>query len=263
MEPLTLFTWGYWGWGNATDRLVEAVDAVESARGFNAPKFVDIRLRHTGRAAGFQGDAFEKTVGVARHESMPGLGNKGIVGGGAMEIADESKAADLLNLAIKSTAKNQRVLFFCACEYPGAKGLSKRCHRSLVAELVLKEARRRKKAVHIIEWPGGEPDPKGVVVELAAEQFKKVTPSARTIPLGQPDSLAQVAGLPWGSIVSIRERGSGAARPFVAITEPVKYARNGWVLPVVEMQDSVTALEEAYRRSQFWRAQRGVNLRGT
>ena len=56
--PTTLFTWGYYGWGNATSQLVEMVDAVERARGFAPPMFVDIRIRRAVRAKGFQGDAF-------------------------------------------------------------------------------------------------------------------------------------------------------------------------------------------------------------
>ena len=59
----TLFTWGYYGWGNHTPSLVEAVDAVETERGFQPPIFVDIRLRRSVRAAGFTGQAFERLVG--------------------------------------------------------------------------------------------------------------------------------------------------------------------------------------------------------
>jgi hypothetical protein len=36
----TLFTWGYYGWGNHTPDLVKAVDAVETNRGFQPPMFV-------------------------------------------------------------------------------------------------------------------------------------------------------------------------------------------------------------------------------
>jgi hypothetical protein len=38
---LTLFTWGYWGWGNATHELIRAVDATERQRGFKPPIFFD------------------------------------------------------------------------------------------------------------------------------------------------------------------------------------------------------------------------------
>ena len=37
---LTMFTWGYWGWGSATRQLLEAVDAAEIDRGFKPPFFV-------------------------------------------------------------------------------------------------------------------------------------------------------------------------------------------------------------------------------
>ena len=37
MSRITIFSWGYWGWGNATPQLVHLVDSVEAARGFNPP----------------------------------------------------------------------------------------------------------------------------------------------------------------------------------------------------------------------------------
>jgi hypothetical protein len=75
---LTLFTWGYHGWGNVTPQLVEAVDAVERSRGFEPPIFVDIRIRRTVRAKGFQGSSFEKLLGPNRHRWMKSLGNSAI-----------------------------------------------------------------------------------------------------------------------------------------------------------------------------------------
>jgi hypothetical protein len=63
VTPVTLFTWGYYGWGNHTPQLVEAVDAVEASRGFEPPIFVDI-------------PAFEKLLGPTRHRWMKSLGNK-------------------------------------------------------------------------------------------------------------------------------------------------------------------------------------------
>jgi hypothetical protein len=44
MTSLTMFTWGYDGWGSSTRQLKEAVDAVEQARGFEPPCFVDVRI---------------------------------------------------------------------------------------------------------------------------------------------------------------------------------------------------------------------------
>ncbi len=66
MTPTTLFTFGYCGWGNATPRLVEAVDASERGRGFRPPLFVDARIRRDVRVRGFKGDAFGKLLGPGR-----------------------------------------------------------------------------------------------------------------------------------------------------------------------------------------------------
>ena len=49
--------------GQSHAHLVEAVDAVETSRGFQPPIFVDIRIRRSVRAAGFTGPAFEKLLG--------------------------------------------------------------------------------------------------------------------------------------------------------------------------------------------------------
>jgi len=37
MSSMPVFTFGYRGWGNHTPQLVEAVDAVETSRGFEPP----------------------------------------------------------------------------------------------------------------------------------------------------------------------------------------------------------------------------------
>jgi hypothetical protein len=71
---LTIFSWGYFGWGNATRELVTLVDAVETRRGFAPPVFVDIRIRRTVRAAGFSGRNFEELLGPERHVWLQPVG---------------------------------------------------------------------------------------------------------------------------------------------------------------------------------------------
>src|SRR5215470_2142601 len=117
--PTTLFTWGYYGRGNATPPLVEAVDAVEASRGFAPPLFVDIRIRRTVRAKGFQGNAFEKLLGPTRHRWMKSLGNKWIETrtGPNIQIADPSAADQLLDLALEAEDHKRRLLFFCSCQW--------------------------------------------------------------------------------------------------------------------------------------------------
>jgi hypothetical protein len=55
MKPVTIFSFGYHGWGTCTQKLVHLVDAIEEERGFQRPIFVDTRIRRAGRAPGFQG----------------------------------------------------------------------------------------------------------------------------------------------------------------------------------------------------------------
>lgn len=148
---LTLFSFGYWGWGNATRELVARVDEIEAARGFAPPFFADVRLRRSVRAPGFSGRAFERLLGPDRHVWMPALGNDAIAHGGAMRLHDPAAAGELLDRARRLATENRRLLFFCACERP------EECHRSLVAEAVRDEARRRKTKVSVVEWPGDEP----------------------------------------------------------------------------------------------------------
>lgn len=116
----TLFAWGYYGWGNHTHQLVEAVDAAEAGRGFEPPIFVDIRIRRSVRAAGFTGPAFEKLLGPERHRWMKSLGNNFIQTrtGPPIQIAKPQVADELLELAVDSGKRKQRLLFFCSCQWP-------------------------------------------------------------------------------------------------------------------------------------------------
>jgi hypothetical protein len=83
--PVTVFSWGYWGWGNATQELAKAFNLAEKARGFEPPIFIDCRLRRQGRAKGFVVDAFRLEGGEDRYRWLVDLGNvefvKGCMGG--------------------------------------------------------------------------------------------------------------------------------------------------------------------------------------
>src|ERR1043165_4587341 len=148
MDKTTIFTWGYYGWGNATPQLGQALEAVEKRRGFDPPLFVDIRIRRTVRAKGFQGNAFEKLLGQDRHRWMKSLGNKFIQTrtGPNIQIADPAAAEELLDLAVEMGQRKQRLLFFCSCQWPRCDG-EIACHRTTVAGLVLEAAKRRGVAV--------------------------------------------------------------------------------------------------------------------
>jgi hypothetical protein len=225
MEPLTLFTWGYWGWGTATDQLIKAVDAVEASRGYQPPLFVDIRISRSVRAPGFSRRAFEQKIGANRYRWFEDLGNSAVVDGGSMRIKNPAAAERLLDIATACARNRQRVLFFCSCEFPHS------CHRSEVASLVLKVARARETPIEIIEWPGGEPQLDGLEVKLAEADFKKME-RTNSIPLGEAPALAEVAAVAWGSIVTVRQEGNESADVFRLVTGPARYKKSGWYFPV-------------------------------
>jgi hypothetical protein len=247
-----LFTWGYYGWGNATPQLVEAVDAVEASRGFEPPLFVDIRIRRTVRAKGFQGNAFEKLLGQTRHRWMKSLGNRFIQTrtGPNIQIADPSAAGELLDLALDAVGHKQRLLFFCSCQWPRCEG-EIACHRTTVAGLVLAAAKKRGLPVEVVEWPGGEP--RQIDLEVTAQVFAAVRKGRTTVPLGNRPDLAEVAGLPWCSVATLHSNGEKMHR----IVGPAIKQPGQWVLPVLCLFfDPTTGLpayqQEAVKLRKGW-----------
>jgi hypothetical protein len=225
---ITIFSWGYYGWGNHTAKWIDAVDAVEEGRGFAPPTFVDIRIRRTGRAKGFQGPAFEKLLGPKRHRWMKSLGNMQIQTrtGPAIQIADPGAACELLDLAVESAKQNRRVFFFCSCQWPRCDGKVS-CHRTTVAGLVLKAAKQRKQPVEVVEWPGSEPQS----LEIASEStlLASVRKGRMTVPLGQTPFLPEVAGLAWCSVATLRSGDEAIHR----LVGPASWQKDQWALPVL------------------------------
>jgi hypothetical protein len=220
-----LFTWGYWGWGTATRQFVRAVDAVEAARGFRPPMFVDIRISRSVRAPGFNGTAFERRFGADRYLWMPELGNRAILEGGRQRIVNPSAAADLLELARQLARERRRVIFFCACTSPA------RCHRRTVAGLVLRAGNRAKHDVEIVEWPGGIPR---TDVEVRGSAARVMTGESRWIRVGRRADVAEVAGIPWYSVATLPTQGSYAAVRRIFIGPGMLDRRRGWLLPRLE-----------------------------
>ena len=229
-EQLTIFSWGYYGWGNATPQLLQAVDAVETARGFEPPIFVDTRIRRSVRARGFNGSAFEKLLGTGRHKWMRSLGNKAVLDRDnrdplAIELAEPQAAAELFDFALSSAAQNRRLLFFCSCQWPQwDRGL---CHRTEIARLLLGVADKRGLGVQVVEWPGG--DPEHIDLETSPEIFSAVRKGRKTIPLKESVDLQRMAELPWGSIATLRARGEEVHR----VVGPAIRQQETWALPVL------------------------------
>jgi hypothetical protein len=221
---LALFSFGYWGWGSETPLLLDATRAVEEARGFIAPCFVDVRALRGARAAGFREKLFEKLAGPDNYVWMPKLGNRRVAEGsdGEAEIIEPQAAGDLLDLAVERLRRKQRLIFFCACEWPGTTK-EPGCHRLLVTNLVLEEARRRKLAIGIGEWPGGEP--RNVSVKVTRKNYTKLASGGASLKTSM--SVADAAGLPWGSRVTMANGGD----TFDFIAGPGKASRGELVTP--------------------------------
>ena len=251
----TLFSFGYYGWGNHTPQFVEAVDAVETSRGFEPPIFVDIRIRRSVRAAGFTGPAFEKLVGASRHRWMKSLGNKFIETrtGPNIQISDPGAADELLELAVESARQKQRLLFFCSCQWPRCDG-EIACYRTTVAGLVLKAARKRGVEIEIVEWPGGEATQ--IDLDVTLKDFAAVKKGRMTVPLGKRPDLAEVAGLPWCSIATLHSDGEKLHR----VVGPSISQTTGWALPVLFCYlDPATGLAEYKKEAKKLRKGWGLN----
>jgi hypothetical protein len=254
-SPIKLFSWGYWGWGNATHQWVKAVDAIETARDFNPPRFVDIRISRSVRAIGFNGNAFADLVGEERYGHMPALGNQSIVErtGKRIQIKDPAAAELLLDEALAAAKNKRRLIFFCACEYPGP---GDNCHRTVVASLLLKAARRRRLALQIVEWPGGEPQSIDLAVaDLAAQKLLR---GGRSIPLPPKVSLTEFAGLPWGTVVRV----SSPRYEFPVMAGPARYGSGKWYLPVPDATADLSVSSEVLvRYANRWRQEMGLEAR--
>ena len=254
MKPITIFTWGYYGWGNYTPQLVKAVDAVEKSRGFQPPIFVDIRIRRSVRAAGFNGPAFERLLGQDRHRWMRSLGNKFIETrtGPNVQIANPKAADELLDLAIESARHKQRLLFFCGCQWPRCDGKIA-CHRTTVAGMVLKAAKKREIQAEVVEWPGG--NPKRIDLDVPNKDFAAIRKGRMTVPLGKKFDLGELGGLPWGSIATLHSDDETLHR----VVGPAISQTSGWFLPVLYcFFDPATGVNEYKQEAKQMRMELGL-----
>jgi hypothetical protein len=258
MKPITTFTWGYWGWGTHARDFVRNVDAVEKVRGWRPPKFVDIRIRRTVRAPDFQQNAFEKIVGQQRYRWMKALGNRSIITKKTrIEIADPNATNDLLEYVLQAHNQKRRVIFFCACEYPGTVH-SPYCHRTTVAGLLLKAAHREGVRLTITEWPGGEP--RTGELRTSPQEVGKVLRGAPRVHLPKLSlkDKRKFTELPWCSRLKLSSDECSVA----VVSGPAKIGRE-WFLPVLgpeisRERDTLISLQKA---ASHLRSSRGYTPR--
>ena len=251
----TIFSWGYYGWGNHTPKLIAAVDAVEKSRGFEPPMFVDIRIRRSVRASGFNGTNFENLLGKCRHRWMKSLGNKRIISreGPAIQISKPAAAKELLDLAQSAAIENRRLIYFCGCPWPSWNG-EIACHRAVVSKLLLETARKEGVKIQVIEWPGGEP--KHVNLDLDSALFSAISKGRRTIPLLDHQATPEMLGLPNCSIATL----NCVAQSFHRIVGPAIRHKNQWYLPIIQTCSKQNGSISAYKtRAAKMRVKAGLN----
>jgi hypothetical protein len=193
-SSVTLFSWGYFGWGSSLPQLLRVTERAEQARGFLAPVFVDVRFSRSVRSPGFRDRSFERAIGAGRYVWMKGLGNEGI-GSGGLKIHKPETAVDLLDLAIREQRQGpRRVIFFCSCQSP------EHCHRNEVRALLLDLARERRMKLRVVEWPGGDVAlTHALSLDVEPHLFDKIVRDAPRIPITEDVALERCCALPWGS----------------------------------------------------------------
>lgn len=251
MNTTTLFSFGYWGWGNATERLVQLVDAVERNRGFKPPLFVDIRIRRSVRAVGFRDGNFAEAAGRKRYSWLKSLGNKRIVTkrGAKVQIANPAGAVELLDVALEAAADRRRVIFFCSCELPRWAG-KPTCHRVAVAKLVVQEAQDRKLPVAVAEWPGQES--REIDLALDERTIELVLKNRFAIPLGTKVDLPALGSLGLGSVATLH----GGKYTVRRVVDRMVWRKEQWQLPIREWyMDPGVGIADYRRLAKTWQSQ--------
>lgn len=123
-----------------------------------------------------------------------------------------------------------------------------------VAGLVLKAVQKRGVALEIVEWPDGEP--KHVSLDLTPEVFVAVGRGRKTVPLGNQPYLAEVAGLPWCSTVTLKSNGESLHR----VVGPAIRQSDQWVSPIVDFFDDSPSLADHQREAERVRRRLGLNV---
>jgi hypothetical protein len=258
---VTLFSWGYWGWGNATPQLVQAANAAEATKGFSPPIFIDVRLSRQGRAKGFVGNAFRDLVGDSRYRWIKDLGNLAIADGHeGVEIKNPSAVEELLEQAVRGADEGRRVIFYCACEFPRLDG-KLTCHRLEITDRLLDHANETGRPITIVEWPGGKPTE--ACLKVDRKTFSAVMRGRRSVSFTS-DRLHDLAGLLWGTVLAL-EREGDATTEYIAVG-PAKFStstkRSGfWYLPVIERPQPGATKESLRKRAAEWRTAHGLDER--
>jgi hypothetical protein len=253
---ITTFPFGYWGWGTNVNHLVDMIDESEAEAGFNPPVWVDIRHSRDVRATGFRGDALKLLVGDARYVWMQELGNSAIDTDRPAEVKlnNPNAVSKLLALAVDKANEGRRLLFFCACHFPYFAPID--CHRAVVAELLIREARRAKVSLEVKEWPGGNPE--HLHAEIEEGLFRGIVKGRNFLSHNSlKPRLPKV--LPYCSLLELCTKTE--AHSLLVLTGPAGYHK-GWVLPMFALwstEDRGVSVEDVLAVARDYRSTLGFD----
>lgn len=223
---VTIFSFGYHGWGTQTRRLINLVDDSEKESGFRPPLWVDARDNRSVRAPGFRDHEYRKALGHDRYEWMQGLGNKNVSNDRPAELNDPSAIGMLLDRALEESSEKRRVIFFCSCQLPDWKGAS--CHRfRLISPLLVRHAKKLGKKISVIEWPGG--NPRTIRIGGNSRILALLKAERSSLPM-RALRVAVPRNLPYGSIVEFQ-----FPDQTVPILTGLAFFRKEWLLPWYEI----------------------------
>ena len=107
--------------------------------------------------------------------------------------------------------------------------------------------------VEVVEWPGGRP--RQIDLDVTPQVFAAVRKGRMTVPLGDQPDLAEVAGLPWCSVATLRSNGETLHR----VVGPAIRQKDQWALPVLfHFLDSDASLEEYQKEASNLRRSWGL-----
>lgn len=253
--PPRVFSWGYKGWGTSIPETIEMFDAVERARGFQPPLFVDIRARTAVRSEGFRGakSPFARALRKSRYRELKELGNAEVTTRrGPMRLIAPAAINELLGLVLRAQHEQRRVVFFCSCASPLE---FHSCHRRLVAKQLVKVARDLGLPLAVEEWPGGAPRRTSVTVRVDAAEFDGLCSGDSSIDLGRSRPAAKVLALPVGSVIRVK---ANRREALASVLAPVLRLRR-WRLPLyllpLDQADTARYLLESARH---WRVRNAL-----
>lgn len=114
-------------------------------------------------------------------------------------------------------------------------------------------AKNRGVPVEIVEWPGGTP--RQIDLDVPPQVFAAVRKGRMTVPLGEQPKLAEVAGLPWCSVATLRSNGEKLHR----IVGPAIRQKDHWSLPVLlYFLDPAVSLEQCQKEASKLRRSWGL-----